>query len=176
MTPSPSPVEDGISRMGRGMTVAFWLLVLLGGTIVFTGVTDRRENPNGRPEGTLQGGTAEVRLARNERGHYVADGTIDGVSARMLVDTGATGIVVPEDLADRIGLERGRQMPVTTANGRTVVWTTHIDRLALGTLEFRDVDAAIAPNLEGAVLLGMSALGSVELVQRDGELIIRQER
>jgi hypothetical protein len=55
---TPSPVEDGISRMGRGMTVAFWLLVLLGGTIVFTGVTDRRENPNGRPEGTLQGGTA----------------------------------------------------------------------------------------------------------------------
>ncbi|MEE4360876.1 MAG: TIGR02281 family clan AA aspartic protease [Pseudomonadales bacterium] len=172
----PPSIEDGVQRMGRGMLALFWLIVLGAGTLLFSGVADRKENPNGAPTGTLEDRVAEVRLARNSRGHYVADGTIDGVPARMLLDTGATSIVVPEDLADRIGLQRGRRIPVTTANGPAEVWTTRIDRLALGTLEFTDIEAAIAPNLEGAVLLGMSALGAVEMTQRNGELLIRQYR
>lgn len=162
--------------MGRGMLAVFWLLVLGGGTWLFSGVLTEREDPNGRVTGTVEGGTAEVRLQANASGHYVAEGTINGMPARMLLDTGATSVVVPADLAEAMGLERGPRVPVQTANGRSAVWMTRIDRLRLGTLEFRDVEAAIAPGLEDAVLLGMTALGSVEMTQRAGELVIRQPR
>jgi aspartyl protease family protein len=173
---APEPRRDGIAGMGRGMLAVFWVLVLAGGTWLFSGVLEREENPNGRVEGTRDGEVAEVRLQANGSGHYVATGTINGEPARMLLDTGATSVVVPVDFADAIGLERGPRVPVNTANGRSEVWMTRIDRLRLGTLEFRDVEAAIAPGLDDAVLLGMSALGSVEMTQRAGELVIRQTR
>lgn len=173
--PDPPP-RDGIARTGRGMLIVFWLLVLGGGTALFSGVLDGDPRGGTLVEGTLTDGTAEVRLQANRSGHYVALGTINGEPARMLLDTGATSVVVPQDLADRLGLRRGQQVPVNTANGRSEVWLTRIDSLRLGTLEFRDIGAAIAPGLDGDVLLGMSALGSLEMNQRDGELVIRQPR
>lgn len=168
-------MSDPFLRMGRGMTVLFWLLVLGGGTLLFSGVLGGNGSP-GRVESVVRDGTAEVRLQADRSGHYVAEGTINGVPARMLLDTGATSVVVPVDLAERIGLKRGPRMPVETANGRSEVWLTRIDELQLGTLRFRDVRAAIAPGLDGQVLLGMSALGSVEMNQSDGELVVRQVR
>lgn len=168
-------MSDPFVRMGRGMTVLFWLLVLGGGTLLFSGVLGGG-NGTGRVEAVVRDGTAEVRLQADRSGHYVAEGTLNGEPARMLLDTGATSVVVPVDLADRIGLKRGPRVPVETANGRSEVWLTRIDELQLGTLRFRDVRAAIAPGLDGQVLLGMSALGSVEMNQSDGELVIRQAR
>lgn len=168
-------MSDPFVRMGRGMTVLFWVLVLGGGTLLFSGVLGGGDG-GGRVEAVVRDGTAEVRLQADRSGHYVAEGTINGEPVPMLLDTGATSVVVPVDLAERIGLKRGPQVPVETANGRAEVWLTRIDDLRLGTLQFRNVRAAIAPGLEGQVLLGMSALGSVEMNQSGGELVIRQAR
>lgn len=172
----PSGPDDGVNRIGSGMLVVFWLLVLGGGTLLFSGMLDARENPNGRVQGSLSDGVAEVRLVANHQGHYVADGTIDGHPATLLLDTGATSVAVPAELASAIGLRRGPRVQVNTANGVAEAWLTRIDRLQIGTLVFRDLEATIAPGLEGEVLLGMNALSSVDLSQKDGELVLRQRR
>lgn len=162
--------------LGTGMWILFWLAVLGLGTWVFGGALGIRENPNGAVAGTLAGGVAEVRLAANPAGHYVADGLVNGREARMMVDTGATSVAVPAAWGERLGLSRGPRITVMTANGEARAWLTRIDRLQLGSLEFRDVRASLVPNLDGAILLGMSALSSVEFTQRDRELVIRQSR
>ncbi|HSG90465.1 MAG TPA: TIGR02281 family clan AA aspartic protease [Pseudomonadales bacterium] len=167
---------DGFGRMGKGMLTLFWLLVLGGGTLLFSGVLEDRERPNGAVAGRLDDGVAEVRLRANRAGHYIADGTINGSAATFLLDTGATAVAVPADLAAEIGLRRGPRISVNTANGVADAWLTRIDHLRLGTLDFFDVAATIAPGLDGEVLLGMSALRSIEMVQRDGELVLRQTR
>lgn len=172
----PGQEPEPGTGLGTGMLVLFWVGVLGLGTWIFGGVLGIRDNPNGAVQGTFEGGVAEVRLAANPQGHYVAEGLVNGREVVMMVDTGATSVAVPEAWADRLGLRRGPEVSVMTANGEARAWLTRIDRLQLGSLEFRNVEANIAPGLSGEILLGMSALGSVEFTQRDRELVLRQMR
>lgn len=165
---SPDPVRG----MGRGMLWIFWIGILAGGTWFFSGGEDRREHPNRNPESRVTDTFAEVRLESNRAGHYLADGYIDGQAVTFLLDTGATAVVIPGDVADRIGLARGQRIPVQTASGRDHAFLTRIDSLELGSISLRNVDGAIAPGLENTVLLGMSALSRMEMNQRDGILIL----
>ena len=117
-----------------------------------------------------------MRLRANPRGHYVASGLVNGRDVTLLVDTGATSVAVPEAMAARLGLRRGPEITLRTANGDATGYLTRIDQLQLGSLVFKDVSASIAPGLNGEILLGMSALGSVEFTQRNGVLTLRQTR
>lgn len=105
----------------------------------------------------------------------MATGKINDHSVVFLVDTGATEVVIPADLAEKIGLRPGRQSYAQTANGVVAVYSTRVDKLELGTLEFREVAASINPGMSGnEVLLGMSALRHVEMIQKDNKLTLRQ--
>ena len=52
-------------------------------------------------------------------------------SVELLVDTGATLVVVPRILADRLGLAPVRTQPVVLAGGRREAWPVAVVRLAL---------------------------------------------
>lgn len=175
MSDEEAPRDTG-AGMGTGMLVLFWIGVLALGSWFFADVLGIRGNPNGSVEGTYENGVAEVRLRANPSGHYVASGLINGRDVTLLVDTGATSVAVPEAMAASLGLRRGPEITLRTANGDATGYLTRIDQLQLGSLVFEDVGANIAPGLNGEILLGMSALGSVEFTQRDGELILRQTR
>ncbi len=168
--------EDPVRGMGRGMLWVFWILVLVGGTLLFSARDEGRERAARTPETFVHDDRIEVRIERNRAGHYVTDGTIEGRRVTFLLDTGATAVVVPAADADRLGLERGTRIPIRTASGVDHAWLTRIDRLEIGRMTWRDVEGAIAPGLDGTVLLGMSALGRVEMAQRDGVLVLTQRR
>jgi clan AA aspartic protease len=78
----------------------------------------------------------------------------------LLVDTGATLVVVPRGLADRLGLRPERTQTVMTAGGQKEEWPVAEVRLVL---EGREVTTPcfIAP--AGLVLLGAVALESLFL-------------
>ncbi len=172
----PQKGADPVQRMGQGMLWIFWLLVLGTGTWLFSTWSDSRERAERAPQARVTNDAIEVRLQSSRGGHYLVDGHIDGRPVTFLLDTGATSVVVPADQAARLGLERGQRIPIRTASGRDHAWLTHIDRLELGPLTLYDVEGAIAPGLEDMVLLGMSALGRLEMSQRDGELVLTQRR
>ena len=95
----------------------------------------------------------------------------------FLLDTGATDVVVPEDLATKLQLQKGPSHLASTANGRIRVYSTTIEHLQLGSIELRNVRASINPGMNGqGVLLGMSALSAVDFRQQNGQLILRQYR
>ena len=73
---------------------------------------DNRFNPNREPVSRIEGGQVEVQLAGNASGHFVADGRINGERVTFLLDTCATDVAVPIELAKRLGLERGGLVPV----------------------------------------------------------------
>ena len=74
----------------------------------------------------------------------------------------------------RAGLQHLRAARASTAAGTITVFDTRIDRVALGDIVLRDVNASINPHMQGRdVLLGMSFLGQLELTQRDGTLTLR---
>ena len=122
----------------------------------------------------------ERSLAADAGGQYSVDALVAGFPVKMLVDTGATMVVISAEVADRLGLnvEQGRKWQVHTANGDSVATETLLSSIDLGGVYMSDVAALIADRSAGPVnLLGASflkRLGSVE--QRAGVLTLRPVR
>lgn len=78
----------------------------------------------------------------------------------LLVDTGATLLVVPRELADRLGLVSRRQHSVIIAGGRREVWPIAEVHL---TLDGQEVTTPCFVAPAGPALLGAVALESLFL-------------
>jgi len=162
-------------RLGKGMWVAMWLLVLGLLTLGFNSMLEKQRNPNASPESFTTGDVREVVLKRNRYGHYVANGSINGYQVEFLLDTGATAVAVPAATAQRLGLREGARAQFETANGTTYGYLTRLDHVGLGQIRIDDVRASINPTMEGeSVLLGMTFLKHLEFTQRGDTLILRQ--
>ncbi len=160
---------------GRSLAlVAATFVVLLGVMAWALGMlVDQRNHPNRGIDAGATGPT-EVVLQANPAGQYLVPGAIDGESVTFLVDTGATHVAVPAHVAERIGLERGADVAVETAGGRTRASSAVLDRVAVGGIVQQDVRATINPAMSGdEVLLGMTFLRGIELQQQGDQLILR---
>ena len=162
--------------IGKAMTTVAWLLALGLLSWIFAGLEERENNPN-QYVTTQQfddGGKA-ITLQRNRHGHYVADGFINDERVTFLLDTGASDISVPGDLAEKLGLRRGPAQQYNTANGVITGYLTRLDSVRLGDIELHNVRASINPREQGnELLLGMSFLRDLEFTQRGDTLTIRQ--
>lgn len=157
------------------MIYAAWLFLLVLLSLFFHNWLERENNPNRYLVTINENGLREVVLKRGRRGHYIAPGYINGFPVRFLVDTGATDVIISQDVAEQIGLQRGYPSTAQTANGLITVYNTIVDEVRLGNIALQKVRASINPNMHGnTVLLGMSFMKNLELVQRDNTLTIRQ--
>jgi len=163
-------------RMGTVMVVCMWIIVLAIASFYFVDYLDDKHNPNqSLSTRHVEGGIREVSLQRNNRGQYVADGMINGRAVVFLLDTGASGVAVPEHVARRLGLDYGPQIQLQTAAGPAIGHLSNIRRAAIGEIALDDVAAVINPNdLSDEILLGMSFLKEIEFTQRGDTLILRQ--
>jgi aspartyl protease family protein len=162
-------------RIGRVFMVLAWCAALFLATRFFAQWEQRQENPNAVVSSEQGEGFIEVKLVSNQQGHFVASGQINGQPVDFMLDTGATDVAIPASLAERLKLEKGFGVTLSTASGRTEGYRTRIERLQLGDIALRDVRALVVPGLEGnQVLLGMSALNQLEFTQRGGTMLLRQ--
>ncbi len=157
------------------MTVFAWLLFLAILFGLFDYLISQRSNPNQNISTTINGLQKEIVLQRNAYGHYVSSGTINGYDVVFLLDTGATDVAIPEPLAEKIGLLKGHEFYVKTANGNTKAYRTHLNSVAIGDIKRYDLNATILSNIAGdEVLLGMNFLKHFEIIQKGRSLTIRQ--
>ena len=157
------------------MMVAAWLIFLALLFGVFDHLDSQRNNPNQNIVTTIDGATKEIVLVRNAHSHYVTNGLINDVGVVFLLDTGATEIAIPEGLAKKIGLLKGRRYTVKTANGNTNAYRTRLDSASIGDISRYDLNATILTNMQGnEVLLGMNFLKHFEIIQKGKTLTIRQ--
>ncbi|WP_347910279.1 TIGR02281 family clan AA aspartic protease [Pseudomonas grandcourensis] len=162
-------------RIGRVFMVLAWCAALFLATRFFGQWEARQQNPNVVVSSEQGEGFIEVKLVSNVQGHFVASGQINGQPVDFMLDTGATDVSIPLDLARRLKLEEGFGVTLSTANGLSQGYRTRIERLQLGDIVLRDVRALVAPGLHGdQVLLGMSALNKLEFTQRGGTMLLRQ--
>ncbi len=163
-------------RIGTFMVTAMWILFLIFLFSFFAGVIDRQTNPNQNLNTRYsETGAREVELQRNRYGHYVTDGAINGQPVVFMLDTGATGVAVPEHIAQRLQLERGAVIQLRTANGVARGYKAILDRVAIDGIELENISAIINPNDDSdVILLGMSFLKQIEFTQRGDSLILRQ--
>src|SRR4051812_16021201 len=124
------------------------------------------------------GARSQVTLAPDSRGHYVSQGTINGASVRLLVDTGATFVTLPVSEARRIGIDlRNAPRAVSsTANGNVVVRRVLLESVKVGDITLNNVEAVVN---EGAgldvALLGMSFLSRTDM-RADGPNLVLEKR
>lgn len=126
---------------------------------------------------TRAGGEAELRRAWD--GHYRAEAVINGAPIRLLVDTGASMVVLPFEEVARLGIDPKSlnfSVPVSTANGHSTVAPIRLESISVGEIEVRNVPAAVSqPGRLKTGLLGMSFLDEMdETVFQGDRLVLRQ--
>ncbi len=116
----------------------------------------------------------KVTLSASEGGHFIANGQINGVAVRMIVDTGATFIALPAAEARRLGIDyrKGRVVPVSTANGTVPAYVARLDSVRVGELELFQVDALVQEGGLSVILLGNSFLNRCDLQRNAGQMTL----
>lgn len=154
------------------MMLLGWALAFFMVTALYRMVLADRANPNRLSVVSQQSGALELR--KNADGHYLVEGTVNGVSATFLIDTGATQVAVSEAIARRAGLGKNQRRRVQTAAGVSDAWTTDIPAMQIGFFTFKDFGGVIVPGLDdGMVLLGMNALDELQITQSAGTMTLR---
>lgn len=117
----------------------------------------------------------EVVLPREADGHFYADVGVDGATARMLVDTGASVVALTAEDADALGIAWNPEAvrPVARgANGVVRGVPVTIERMQLGQIEVSGVEAVVVPEGLGISLLGQSFLSRINKVEMDHEQMV----
>jgi aspartyl protease family protein len=120
-------------------------------------------------------GRQSVRIRKQYDGHFVARTDVNGVPLNMIVDTGASTVVLTIGDARQLGIDVNDltySVPVQTANGRSFAAQVRLDNVAIGTVKIANVNALIAK--DGALhhsLLGMSFLSRLRSYEFSGDFL-----
>ena len=127
-----------------------------------------RLSGNGNPD--------SVTVVRAGDGHFAVLGAINEKPILFLVDTGASFVTLTRDDARQIGIDvdgLDYRLPIRTANGTMIAAAVTIDRLAVGSIERRNLKALVAP--EGVLdqsLLGMTFLDTLSGYSISGDRLV----
>ena len=117
-----------------------------------------------------------VEVARAANGDFDVTVQINGTAVSMVLDTGASSVVLTREDAKAAGLPLEVLTYTTnidTANGRTHAAPVKLDRIAIGGLVERSVDALVAqPGQLKTSLLGMSFLNRLQSWEVRGDRLL----
>ncbi|MBO6891282.1 MAG: TIGR02281 family clan AA aspartic protease [Roseibium sp.] len=117
-----------------------------------------------------------ILIVRDAGGHFVLNGELNGARTRFLLDTGASAVVLTYRDAERAGYDArdlSFTVPVSTANGRTLVAPVRIDQITVGDHTLRNIRGFVARDgsLETS-LFGMTALDRLRSWRIEGDKLI----
>jgi aspartyl protease family protein len=118
-------------------------------------------------------------VQRERDGHFHIESRINGRFMPVLVDTGASLVVLRETDAANAGIRpRASEYTalVSTANGKVKAAPTTLDRVELGGITVFDVPALVLPDdVLSTNLLGMAFLSRLKRYEvADGRLVLEQ--
>jgi aspartyl protease family protein len=125
--------------------------------------------------GYVAGHGRNVEVVRGRGGDFAVAAHVNGARVPMVLDTGASSVVLTQEAAKAAGLPLEvltYTVNVDTANGRTRAAPVTLDRLAVGGLTERAVPALVAQAGElKHNLLGMSFLNRLESWEVRGDTL-----
>ncbi len=120
-----------------------------------------------------------VSLRRSEDGHYHATAQVNGQDVRLMVDTGASLVVLSYDDAVRVGIDASAlsyRFPVNTANGLTMTARVRLNRVQIGDVVMDGVTASVAkPGKMDGSLLGLSFLDRLSGYRFEKDLLVLEQ-
>lgn len=121
---------------------------------------------------TKASGGPRVTITRDADSHFYTDVELDGDTVRMIVDSGASTVVLPRNLAAKAGIDvdavplGGAAM---TAGGAISLRPYRFRSVRVGSIVLRDVDGAIIDTDMPSGLLGQSFLRRLRNVRVNGD-------
>jgi aspartyl protease family protein len=126
--------------------------------------------------GHIIGHGRSVEVARAANGDFDVTAQINGASVAMVLDTGASSVVLTREDAKAAGLPLeilSYTANIDTANGRARAAPVKLDRIAIGGLVERSVEALVAqPGQLKTSLLGMSFLNRLQSFEVRGDRLL----
>jgi aspartyl protease family protein len=113
----------------------------------------------------------ETVLERRGNGHFYVDAQVNGELVNFVIDTGATGVVLPVETARRLGIpfsESEFEVIGSGASGPVRGKIITLDRVSIEGKEVRRVEGAIAEGLDQP-LLGQTYLSRLSSVEMSGD-------
>ncbi|WP_417721195.1 retropepsin-like aspartic protease family protein [Salipiger sp.] len=165
------------ARIGRKLQyLAAWGLIFLG-VIAAVGLWDDiRDTVIPRQAVFTDGsGSGHVEIPRGADGHYYATLLINGKPTIFVVDTGATGMVLSQRDAERVGLSPADitfHSEAQTANGAVATAPVRLDTVEFGPFTDHDVRAYVNGGQMDSSLLGMTYLQRFARVEISGGRMI----
>jgi aspartyl protease family protein len=174
------------SRFGALLRAAvFWILIAAGLALAYTyrfeieAVSERviGEFIN-EPTTVANGSRPTVQVARARGGAFSTRAYVNGAPVTMIVDTGASSVVLTHEAAKAANLPIDLlkfDVPIETASGRTRAAAVVLDRIAIGGIIERRVPALVSPPGElRTSLLGMTFLNRLQSYEvKGGRLLMR---
>jgi aspartyl protease family protein len=110
-------------------------------------------------------GIPTVMVVFNNRHHY-----------EMLFDTGASGIVLTDEMAKTMGVEKEREGIASTAGGVVTIHFARVASVKAGDIDLPNTIVGISPQMEGLGLLGQSFFGSYDVTIKKDVIELRHRQ
>jgi aspartyl protease family protein len=177
------------SRLGVLLRAAtFWIFIAAALALAYTyrfeieAISERviAEFVND-PITIANGNGATVQVARARGGAFSTRAHVNGAAVTMIVDTGASSVVLTHDAAKAANLPIDLlkyDVPIETASGRTRAAAVVLERIAVGGIIERRVPALVSPPGElRTSLLGMTFLNRLQSYEvKGGRLLMRAKQ
>lgn len=119
--------------------------------------------------------TAGVRISKQTDGHFLARTTTNGAKIDMIVDTGASTVVLKPSDAERAGIKLdglNYAVPIRTANGTALAARIRLKNVSIGPVGIDNVEALVTrPGALHESLLGMSFLSRLRSYEFSGDYL-----
>lgn len=169
--------SDPIKHTGKIMFGIVWIIIILFFYFISDSFISSQHYPNKNPKSSITHyGVKEVHLKQSRNKTYVLNGMINNIPVTFMVDTGASTVAIPTDLAIKLNLPRGRHVVVQTASGTLSGYTSKVNKIKLGNITLKNITVVVSSYAQPhIVLLGMSALRHLDFEKKGSMLILRQK-
>jgi aspartyl protease family protein len=115
-------------------------------------------------------------LSASGGGHFMTLGQINGKSVQMMVDTGASGVGISVNDAQRLGIDykSGQMVGISTANGVIPGWNIKLSAVKVGDVTVHGVDAMVSAGSMPFVLLGNSFLTHFQMTRTNDQMVLEK--
>jgi aspartyl protease family protein len=117
-----------------------------------------------------------VMVSKAPDGHFHVRATVGGHVVKLLVDTGASSVVLTPGDADALGIrprEAAFTVPTSTANGHSVTAPVILPDLTIGGISQKNVQALVAqPGALDSSLLGNTFLERLKSYSFEGDRLV----
>ncbi len=131
----------------------------------------------GDEEQSVTGGALSVPMA--DDGHFYVSASINGVTTRMLVDSGATSTMISAETARaaKVNIEESPfPIIVDTAGGPITARVSTIHKLEIGPIHVDDLTTYISPTMGDTNVIGMNFLSKLKSWHVEGRTLVLQPK